>query len=66
MALQPLVRPWPLLQLRNLFYTDGRAPWTNDQPFARPLPTQNNTNTDIHASSGIGTHNPRVRESEDN
>jgi hypothetical protein len=24
MALQPFVGPWPLLQFRNLFYTDGR------------------------------------------
>jgi hypothetical protein len=30
-----------------------------DQPIAKPLP---NTNTDIHASSGIRTHDPSVRE----
>jgi hypothetical protein len=47
MILQPFVRPWPLFQFRNIFYTDGRAPWTNDQPVARPLPkhrirTENN------------------------
>jgi hypothetical protein len=28
--LQPFVGPWPLLQFRNHFYTDGRAPWTSD------------------------------------
>jgi hypothetical protein len=36
MALQPFVRPWPLLQFRNLFYADGRTPWISDQPVARP------------------------------
>jgi hypothetical protein len=25
----------------------GRTPWTGDQPVARPLPTQNNTNTEL-------------------
>jgi hypothetical protein len=35
----PSVGPWPLLRFRNLFYTDGRTPWTSDQPVARPLPT---------------------------
>jgi hypothetical protein len=39
MALQPLVGPWPLLQFRNHFYTDGITPWTSFQPVARPLPT---------------------------
>jgi hypothetical protein len=37
-ALQPFVGPWPLLQFRNLFYTDGRTPWMSDQPVAKPLP----------------------------
>jgi hypothetical protein len=27
-----------LLQFRNPFYTDGRTPWTGDEPVARPLP----------------------------
>jgi hypothetical protein len=45
MALQPFVGLWPLLQFRNLFYTDGRTPWTGDQPVARPLPTQRTTQT---------------------
>jgi hypothetical protein len=26
--------------------TVGRTPWTGDQPVARPLPTQDNTNTE--------------------
>jgi hypothetical protein len=39
-----------LLDLARLFrililYTDGRAPWTGDQPVARPLPTQRTTQT---------------------
>jgi hypothetical protein len=45
MFLQPFVAPWPLLQFRNLFYTDGRTPWTSDQPVARPLPTRRTTQT---------------------
>jgi hypothetical protein len=45
MALQPFVRPWSLLQFRNLFYTDGRPPWTSDQPVTRPLPTHRTTQT---------------------
>jgi hypothetical protein len=46
MDLQPFVGPWPLLQFHNLFYTDGRTSWTSDQPVPRPLPTQDNTNTE--------------------
>jgi hypothetical protein len=58
MALQPFVWPWPLLQFRDLFYTDGRHPWTSDQPVARPLPTHRTTQTqnkctDVFASRGI-------------
>jgi hypothetical protein len=26
MALEPFVGPWPLLQFRNLSYTDGKTP----------------------------------------
>jgi hypothetical protein len=44
-GLQPFVGPWPLLQLRNNFYTDGRTPWPSDQPVARPLPTHRTTQT---------------------
>jgi hypothetical protein len=47
-----------------ILYTVGRTPWTGDQPVARPLPTQNNTNTEthigIHALSGIRIHDPSV------
>jgi hypothetical protein len=41
MAVQPFVG----LQFHNLFYTDGRTPWTSDQPVARPLPTHRTTQT---------------------
>jgi hypothetical protein len=73
MALQPFVGPWPLLQFQNLFYTDSRTPWTSDQPVARPLPKHRATEIqdkriytpNIHALSGIRTHDPSVRASED-
>jgi hypothetical protein len=45
-ALQPFVGPGPLLQFRNLFYTVGRTPWKSDQPVARTLHIQDNTNTE--------------------
>jgi hypothetical protein len=70
MAVQLFVEPWPLLQFRNLFYTDGRTPWTSDQPVARPLPTHRTTQTqnkrshDIHALNGIRNHDPSVGEIE--
>jgi hypothetical protein len=66
MALQPFVGPWPLLQFRNLFYTDGRTPWMSDQTVAKPLPTHRqhrhriSAHTDIHALSGIRTHDPSL------
>jgi hypothetical protein len=44
MALQPFAGRWPLLQFRNHIYTDGRTPWTSDQPVSRPLSAQDNTN----------------------
>jgi hypothetical protein len=41
-----------------------------DQPVARPLPTHRTKqteqmHTDIHASSGIRTHDPSIRAGED-
>jgi hypothetical protein len=71
-SLQPFVGLWPPLQFRNLFYTDGRTPWTKDQPVARPLSTHRTTQTqnkrihtpNIHALSGIRTHDRSVRSSE--
>jgi hypothetical protein len=46
MALQPFIGFWPFLQLCNLFYTDGRTPWTSDQPVARPLPKHRTIQTE--------------------
>jgi hypothetical protein len=45
------------------------TPWAGDQPVVRPLPTQDNTNTeythtDIYASSGIRNDGPSVRAGE--
>jgi hypothetical protein len=73
MALPVHSRPWPLLQFRNNFYTDGRTPWTSDQPVARTLPKHRITQTynkrmhtpDTHVLSGIRTHDSSVRASED-
>jgi hypothetical protein len=49
--------------------TVGRTPWTGNQPDARPLPTQDNTNTecrqDIHVLSGIRAQDPSVPAGED-
>jgi hypothetical protein len=72
MALQPFVGPWPLLQFRNRFYTDGRTTWTSDQTVARPLlkhrtiRTQNKRlhTPNIHTLSVIRTHDPSARASE--
>jgi hypothetical protein len=66
----------PLLGLGRFFsflilYTAGRTPWMGDQPVARPLPTYrkkyriNAHNTNIHALSGIRTHDRSVRANED-
>jgi hypothetical protein len=61
------IRPSGLFPFRiNLSYgTVGRTPWTGGQPTTRPLPTQDNTNTeetrtDINALGGIRTHDPSV------
>jgi hypothetical protein len=43
-------------------YRVGRTPLMGDQSVAWPL----HTHTDIYASSGIRTHDPSVRASEDN
>jgi hypothetical protein len=68
-----LCGPWPLFQFPDLF-TIGRTPWTSDQHVPRPLPKHRTTQTqnkctqyctDTHALSGIRTHDPSVRASED-
>jgi hypothetical protein len=73
---RPSVHPYTRLWLHRpflggrffsfLIYTVGRTPWMGDQPVSRPLPThrRNAHNTDIHALSGIRTHDPSVRASE--
>jgi hypothetical protein len=55
-----------LTTFQFILYTDGRTPCTGDQPVARPLPVHriNAHNTNIHALSGIRTHDPSVRASE--
>jgi hypothetical protein len=57
MALQVFVRLWLLFQFLNL-NTDGRTPWTGDQPVARPLPTQRTT---LAQNKHTQTSMPRVR-----
>jgi hypothetical protein len=48
-------------------YTYCRTPWAGDQLVARPLPADKHrkTHTNIHALSGIGTHDPGFPASED-
>jgi hypothetical protein len=62
----PLLGPGEFLSFVILF-TVCRTPWTGDQLVARPLPTHRTaqTHTDMHASSGIRTHDPSVRAGED-
>jgi hypothetical protein len=72
MALQPIVGPWSLLQFRNLFFTQsvgllGRviSPSQGRYLHTRQHKHRINTYTDIHALSGIRSHDPSVRASED-
>jgi hypothetical protein len=70
MALQPFVGPWPHLQFRNLLSqtvgllereiipSQGHYQHTEHKH-------RKNAHTDIHALSGIRTHNPSVLASED-
>jgi hypothetical protein len=72
LALQP---PWALASAFQFHdhFTDGRTPRTSDQLIARPLPKHRKTQTqnkhihtpNIHALSGIRTHDPSFRSSED-
>jgi hypothetical protein len=66
LSLSMVLRPWwtPV----NIFkfvelYRVSRTLWMGYQSVARPLPAQR-THTDIHASSGIRTHDPNVRAGE--
>jgi hypothetical protein len=70
---QPIQCPGLLFSSVTIFFfTDGRTPWTSDQPVARPLPkhrtqTQNKRihTPNIHVLSGIRTHDPSVQSSEE-
>jgi hypothetical protein len=68
-AVQLVVGPWPLslFKFRNRFYTDGRTPWTSDQPIARPLPTHRTPQTQnkrTHRQPFLGwDSNPRSQRS---
>jgi hypothetical protein len=73
MALPAHSGPRPLIQFRNHFFTDGRTPWTCDQPVVRPLPKHRTTQTqnkriqtsNIPGLSGIRSHDPIVQARED-
>jgi hypothetical protein len=51
MALQPFLGPWPHISVSRSLYTDGRTPWTSDQPVARPLPIHRTTQTQKNAQT---------------
>jgi hypothetical protein len=63
--------PWtsPLHFGFSRSYTFGRIPWVGDQLVARPLPVhkhrKTHTQINIHALSGIRTHDPGFQASED-
>jgi hypothetical protein len=71
MALLTILGPWLLLQFRNLFTQMvgllGRviSPSQGRYPHIGQHKQSINAHTDIHALSGIRTHDPSVRESED-
>jgi hypothetical protein len=66
MILQLFVGRWPLIQFLNLFTQSVGLLRRGISPSqGRYLHTQNNTNTDIHASSVIRNHDPSVRAGED-
>jgi hypothetical protein len=71
MALQPFVGSWPLLQFRNLFtQTVGLLGQVISPSEGRYLHTEQhkhriNAHRNINALSGIRTHDPSVRASED-
>jgi hypothetical protein len=66
-------RALSLTQFRNHSFTDCTTPWTSDQCDKMPLPKHRTTQTqkkrmhtpNIHALSGIRTHDPRFWASED-
>jgi hypothetical protein len=72
MALRPFVGPWPLLQFRNIFFlqTVGLFGRVISPSQGRYLHTGQhkhkiNAHINIHALSGIRSHDPSFRGSED-
>jgi hypothetical protein len=69
MALQPFIGPWPLLQFRNFFTQTlgllGRVIRPSQRRYLHTGQHKHRTNahTDIHALTGIRTHDPSVRAS---
>jgi hypothetical protein len=67
MASHPFLGPWPLLQFRNLFFTQtvgllGRVISQSQGCYLHTGQHEHriNAHTDIHALSGIRTHDPSV------
>jgi hypothetical protein len=70
MALQPFFGPWLLFQFLGPIHSQYDSLDGVSARRKASIYTQNNTNTeqthtDIHALSGIRTHDPSVRASED-
>jgi Mn2+/Fe2+ NRAMP family transporter len=71
MALQPFVEPWPLSQFCNLFYKaigllgGVISPSQGRYLYAAQHKHKISPHTNIHALSGIRTHDPSVRASEE-
>jgi hypothetical protein len=51
-ALQSFVGPDIFFRFTIFPYTDGRTPWTSDQPIARPLPTHRTIQTQNKCTHG--------------
>jgi hypothetical protein len=66
MALQPFCWALASSSVSWSFNTEGRAPWTSDQPVARPLPIHRTTQTQNKRkqTSKIRNYDLSVRESE--
>jgi hypothetical protein len=72
MALHPSVGPWPLLHCLNIFFTEtvgllGRGISLSQGRYRHTGQHKHRikAHADIHALSGIRTHDPSVRANED-
>jgi hypothetical protein len=65
MALQPFVAPWPLFNFLVGLLGWGISPSQGRYLHKEQYKHRINVNTDIHALSGIRTHDPSVPASED-